>query len=343
MVTTRTITAFPQIDLTGTEKAAVLLVALGTDQSAEVLKHLGEDDVERLTGEVLRLQRVPDDTRMQVMEEAYQAGIAGHFIAAGGTDYAHAMLAKAFGWQKADGMLTKISTFNKRPPFDFLRATDPTQLVNFLEGEQPQTIALILSHLRPNQASSLLSSMNPELQAEVATRIATMDRTSPEVIEQVEEILKKKVSVVMSRTYAAVGGAEFLAKILAGIERGVERVILERLDQTNPELAAQVRKLIFVFEDITKLDDKSLQRVLREVDFRDLALALRGCSDELKEKTFRNLSTRASEMLKDEMDVSGPVRLKNVDEAQQRIVAIVRRLDEAEEIYVSRGDEDVIL
>ena len=343
MVSTRSATTYQQIDLTGTEKAAILLVALGTDHSAEVLKHLPEDEVERLAGEVLRLQRVPDDTRMQVMEEAYRAGIAAHLIVAGGSNYALTMLSKAFGWQKADGMITRISTNNRRPPFDFLRATDPTQLVNFLEGEQPQTIALILSHLKPNQASTLLSSLNPDIQAEVATRIATMDRTSPDVIEQVEDVLKKKVSVVIGRSYASVGGAEFLAKILAGVERGVERIILERLDQSSPDLAAQVRKLIFVFEDIIKLDDKSLQRVLREVDFRDLALALRGCSEELKEKIFKNLSQRAAEMLKDEMDVSGPVRLKNVDEAQQRIVAIVRKLDEAEEIYISRGDEDVIL
>lgn len=343
MVATTSVTTYQPISLSGTEKAAVLLVALGAELSAEILKHMDEGDVERLTEEIIRLQRVSEDTRMQVYEETYKAALAGNFIVAGGTDYAHNMLSKAFGWQKADGMITKLATTSRRPPFDFLRATDPNQLVNFLEGEQPQTIALILAHLKPNQASALLSFFNPDIQADVATRIATMDRTSPEIIEQVENVLKKKVSVVLNKSYASVGGAEFLAKILAGVDRTVERVIMERLEATNPELAAQVRKLIFVFEDIAKLDDKSLQRVLREVDFRDLALALRGCSDELKQKIFTNLSSRAAEMLKDEMDVTGPVRLKNVDEAQQRIVAVIRKLDEAEEIYVSRGDEDVIL
>ena len=331
------------IDLSGTEKAAVLLIALGTEASAEVLKHLDEDKVETIAAHVLALQRVPEETRKNVLAECYQIGLAGNFISVGGTEYTHGMLSKAFGWQKADGLISKLSTGIRRPPFEFLRATDPAQLVNFLEGEQPQTIALILSHLKPNQAATLLSALDNELQAEVATRIATMDRTAPEIVEQVESVLKKKVSVVLNRTYASVGGAEFLAKILAGVDRRVERVIMERLDQASPELAAEVRKLIFVFEDIAKLDDKSLQRVLREVDFRDLALALRNCSTELKEKIFKNLSTRAAEMLKDEMNVSGPVRLKAVDEAQQRVVSTIRRLDEAEEIYISRGDEDVIL
>jgi flagellar motor switch protein FliG len=202
---------------------------------------------------------------------------------------------------------------------------------------------LIISYLKPTQAAAILSALDDNLQAEVATRIATMDRTSPEVVEQVEGVLKKKASVVLDREYTSVGGAEFLAKILAGVDRGVERVILERLDKTNPDLATEVRKLLFVFEDIVKLDDRSLQRVLREVDFRDLALALRGCSEELKERIFKNLSSRAAEMLKDEMAVAGPVRLRAVDEAQQRIVDIVRRLDEAEEIFISRGDDDVIL
>ncbi|MCL4533641.1 MAG: flagellar motor switch protein FliG [Bacteroidetes bacterium] len=328
--------------LKGREKAAVLLIALGADMSAEVLKHLEDEDVEMLTREVIRQQKVTDDAKDQVLGACFQDALAGNFIVAGGTDYAHRMLSKAFGWQKADGLISKVSTSTRRHPFDFLRSTDPSQLVAFIQGEQPQTVALILSHLKPNQVAAILSSLDDNLQAEVATRIATMDRTSPEVIEQVENVLKKKLSVVLDREYTSVGGAEFLAKVLAGVERGVERVILERLDVSNPELAAEVRKLVFTFEDMVKLDDRSLQRVLREVDFRDLALALRGCGEELKERMFKNLSSRAAEMLKDEMAVAGPVRIRNVDEAQQRIVAIVRRLDEAEEIYIFRGEDDVI-
>ena len=329
--------------LKGKEKAAVLLVSLGAELCAEILKHLEEDQVELLTREVLKLERVPEDTKMQIFSEFHGAAVAGNFISAGGADYAHKMLSKAFGWQKAEGLISKVSVATKRPPFDFLRNTDPAQLINFIQEEQPQTIALILSHLKPNHAATILSSLDDNLQAEVAARIATMDRTSPEVVEQVENVLKKKASVVLDREYASVGGAEYLAKVLAGVDRGVERLILDKLDESNPDLAAEVRKLIFVFEDIVKLDDRSLQRVLREVDFRDLALALRGCSEELKNRIFKNLSTRAAEMLKDEMAVAGPVRIRNVDEAQQRIVAIIRRLDEAEEIYISRGDDDVVL
>lgn len=329
--------------LSGREKAAILLMALGTELSGEVLKHMGEDEIESLTREILRVQRVSDDAKVEVIEDCYKAALAGNFIASGGGDYAHLILKKAFGWEKADDMIARVTATTKLPPFDFLRKTDAAQLMNFIQGEQPQTIALILSHLKPAQAASVLSSLDERLQAEVATRIANMDRTSPEVVRQVESVLKKKVSLVLDRAYSSVGGAQFLAKILAGVDRGVERIILERLDENNPRLAEEVRKLIFVFEDIAKLDDRSLQRVLREVDFNDLALALRGCGDELKEKIGRNLSTRAAEMLKEEMSVATPVRLRAVDQAQQRIVAVVRRLDEAEEIYLSRGNDDVIL
>ncbi|MCL5961958.1 MAG: flagellar motor switch protein FliG [Chloroflexi bacterium] len=329
--------------LTGKQRAAIILMALGTELSSEVLKHMSEEEVESVTREILRLQKVSDDIKVQVIEDCYQAALAGNFIVSGGGDYAHLILEKAFGWEKADDLLNRVAATTKIPPFDFLRKTDPAQLLTFIQGEQPQTIALILSHLKPAQAASILSSLDERLQAEVATRIANMDRTSPEVIQQVENVLKKKVSLVLDRAYASVGGADFLAKILAGVDRGVERVILERLDENNPRLAEEVRKLIFVFEDVIKLDDRSLQRVLREVDFNDLAIALRGCGEELKEKITRNLSSRAAEMLKEEMSVAAPVRLRAVDQAQQKIVAIVRRLDEAEEIVISRGDDDVVL
>jgi flagellar motor switch protein FliG len=283
-----------------------------------------------LTREVVRLGKVQEETKKQIMNECYQDAVAGNIITSGGTEYAQKMLSKAFGWQKAEGLISRVAANSRRPPFDFLRNSDPSQLVGFIDGEQPQTIALILAHLKPNHAATVLSALDDSLQAEVASRIATMDRTSPAVIEQVENVLRKKASLVLDREYASVGGAEFLAKILSGVDRSVERIILERLDNNNPDLAAEVRKLIFIFEDIAKLDDRSLQRLLREVDSRDLAIALRGCTDELKERIFKNLSSRAAEMLKDEMTVAGPVRLRAVDEAQQRIVAIVRRLDEAD-------------
>ncbi len=333
---------YPTEKLKGKERAAVLLLALGADASAEILKHMSDDDVEMLTREVIRMQKVTEDVKDYVLDTCYQDALAGNFIIEGGTDYAHKMLSKAFGWQKADGLISKVSTSVRRLPFDFLRSSEPGQLVDFIQGEQPQTIALILSHLKPNQVAAILATLDESLQAEVATRIATMEGTSPEVIEYVETVLKKKLSTVLDREYTNVGGAEFLAKVLAGVDRGVERVILERLDVSNPEIAAEVRKLVFTFEDMVKLDNRSLQRVLREIDFKDLALALRGCGEELRERIFNNLSSRATEMLQDEMAVAGPVRIKAVDEAQQRIVAVVRRLDEAEEIYIFRGEDDVI-
>jgi flagellar motor switch protein FliG len=227
--------------------------------------------------------------------------------------------------------------------FDFLKDTDPYQLVNFIQEEQPQAIALILSHLPALTSAKILAILQPEQRAEVAMRIATMERTPPEVIEGVEAVLRRRVSTMLQSDYSVAGGVEHLAALLANVDRSTERLILDHLDKNAPELAAEVRKLTFTFDNLIQLDDPSLQRVLREVDAKDLAMALRGVADELRDKIFKNLSSRASEMLREDIGASGPVRMRQVEESQQRIVGIVRRLEESGDLVIQRGTEDVLI
>ncbi|MER3406049.1 MAG: flagellar motor switch protein FliG [Chloroflexota bacterium] len=329
--------------LRGRQKAATLLIALGPEIAANVLRHLKESEVERLTMEIFAMEKVTEDLKDQVLEECYEMALARDFITSGGADYAREMLQQALGEQKANEILGKLVAARRPHAFDFVRDTDPGQLISFLQSEHPQTIALILSHLEPQQAAVIISGLPENLQSQVAMRIANMDRTPPEVVEHVERVLKRRLASVLNRDFTSVGGIDFLVKIINKVDRGTEKSILENLEQMNPDLAAQVRKLMFVFEDLVTLDDRSLQRVLREVDPKDLALALKGASDELRKKVFRNLSTRAAAMLQEEIEMSGPVRLRQVEEAQMRIVEVVRRLDEAEEIVISRGEDDVLL
>lgn len=330
--------------LTGRQKAAALLIALGSDLSAEVLRHLKEHDVDQVTVEVFGMERIAHEVRSQVLTECLDLARAQGYISSGGLEYARDMLTQAWGPQRAKEILERLVANTRSVPFDFVRMTDPSQLVGFIQEERPQTIALVLSHLSPSLAASILARLDRELQAEVALRIATMERTTPEAIDQVEQTLKKRLSSVLSQDYSSVGGVEFLVKILTQVNRATEKLIIESLEESDPALAAEVRKQMFVFEDLVKLDDRSIQRVLREVDSKDLALAMRGASEEVKEKIFKNMSSRAAQMLKEDMEIGGPVRLRMVEDAQQRIVAVVRRLDEAEEIVIARGtSEDEIL
>src|ERR671939_882373 len=329
--------------LKGSQKAAALLIALGPDISAEVLKHFKESDIETLTFEVFQLEKVTEETKGSVLEECYHMALARDFITSGGADYARDMLVRALGKEKAQEVIERLASSRRPQRFSFARDSDPSQLAQFISSEHPQTIALILSHLQPLQAANTMSYLLPEVRTEVALRIETMDRTPPEVVEQVEEVLKRKLSSVITRDYTSVGGTQFLVNMLTGVDRGTEKHILEYLDETNVELAGEVRKLMFVFDDLVRLDDRSLQRVLREVDSKDLSLAMRGTSEELQERIFRNQSTRAAQALKEEMEIGGPVRLRQVEEAQQRIVNVVRRLEDSEEIVVQRSGEDVLV
>ena len=308
-----------------------------------MLKHFRETEIETLTFEIFQLEKVTEDTKSQVLEECYHMAIARDFITSGGAEYAREMLVRALGKEKAQEVIERMAASRRPQRFGFVRDSDPAQLAQFLGNEHPQTIALILAHLQAQQAAQTMTHLNPDLRTEVALRIATMDRTPPEVVEQVEDVLKRKLSSVISRDFTSVGGTQFLVNMLTTVDRGTEKQILEYLDGANSELAAEVRKLMFVFDDLVRLDDRSLQRVLREVDGKDLSLAMRGTSEELQERIFRNQSTRAAQALKEEMEIGGPVRLRQVEEAQQRIVNIVRRLEDSEEIVVQRGGEDVLV
>ncbi|GIW10404.1 MAG: flagellar motor switch protein FliG [Dehalococcoidia bacterium] len=320
--------------LTGRQKAAALLIALGPTLSSQLLKLFSDERLEIAIAEVFRLERLDMETRLEVLEEAFETAMAEDYLTTGGLDYAREILQRALGPQKTSEILDRI-TGRRTNPFDFVREIDPSQVMSFLQGEHPQTIALVVAHLPATAAAQVIAHLDPELQGEVASRIAAMNRTAPEVVEAVEKSLKRKLSAVTSQEFSNVGGLDYLVRVLNQVDRATEKSILSSLD---PTLAEEVRKRMFVFEDIAKLDDRSIQRILREVNSRDLVLAMRGCTDDVQRRILSNMSSRAAQTLKDDLEALGPVRLKNVEEAQQNIVRVIRRLDEAEEIVISRGN-----
>lgn len=328
------------LELTGARKAAALLVSLGADASADVLKQLRDREIEQLTMEILSMDQVTEDMRRSVLYECYQLGLGRRFISRGGFDYAREMLTQALGDKKSNEIVTRLADTLRPQPLAFLQTIDTFQLVSFLAEEHPQTVALILAHLQPSKALDVLRHLPGETRAEVAMRIATMEQTPTEVLEAVESVLRSRLSTIVVGHHSSAGGVNHLVGILSRADRATERAILEYLDEHNPELSEAVRKLLFVFEDIVKLDDHSLQRLLRETDTRDLAVALRSASEELQERVFQNVSTRAAEALREDMDVAQPVRPRQVDEAKQRILAAARRLEEAGEIVIRQESED---
>ncbi|MED0653682.1 flagellar motor switch protein FliG [Anoxybacillus geothermalis] len=329
--------------LTGRQKAAILLISLGPDVSASVYKHLSEEDIEKLTLEISNVRQVTAEQKEEVLEEFRQLALAQDYIAQGGIAYAKEVLEKALGPDKAMNIINRLTSALMVRPFDFARKADPMQLLNFIQHEHPQTIALILSYLDPAQAGQILSALPQEMQADVARRIALMDSTSPEIISEVEQILERRLSATVMQDYTQAGGIEAVVEVLNQVDRSTERTILEALEIQDPELAEEIKKRMFVFEDIVTLDNRAIQRVIREVDNNDLMLALKVASDEVKEIVFRNMSTRMAETFKEEMEYMGPVRLRDVEEAQSRIVAIIRRLEEAGEIVIARGGGDDII
>jgi len=329
--------------LTGKRKAAILLVMLGPEKAALVLKHLDESDVEQLTIEIANLGKITDEEKKQVLTEFQDIARAREMIAQGGIGYAKEVLQKAFGPEKAMKIIERLVSNLQVKPFDFLRQADPLQLVNFLQNEHPQTIAVILSYLEPQLAGKILSAFPEELQIEVIKRIALLERTSPDVIRDIEKNLERKLSGFVMQTFSQVGGVDTAAEIMNSIDRTSERKIMEKLSYDSPELAEEIRRRMFVFEDIVKLDDRSVQIVLREVETRDLALALKGASEEVKQKIFKNISKRAAQLLQDELEYMGPVRLKDVEEAQQKIINVIRRLEEAGEIVIARGGGEELI
>jgi len=329
--------------LSGRQKAAILLISLGPDVSASVYKHLSEEEIEKLTLEISNVRQVTIEQKEEVLEEFRQLALAQDYIAQGGIAYAKEVLEKALGSDKAMNIINRLTSALMVRPFDFARKADPMQLLNFIQNEHPQTIALILSYLEPAQAGQILSALPQEMQADVARRIALMDSTSPEIISEVEQILERRLSATVVQDYTQAGGIESVVEVLNQVDRSTERTILDALEIQDPELAEEIKKRMFVFEDIVTLDNRAIQRVIREVDNNDLMLALKVASDEVKDIVFRNMSTRMVETFKEEMEYMGPVRLRDVEEAQSRIVAVIRRLEETGEIVIARGGGDDII
>jgi flagellar motor switch protein FliG len=330
-------------ELTGRQKAAVFLVTIGSEISSEIFKHLREDEIETLTFEIARLETVDSEDRDRVLQEFQELMMAQDFITSGGIDYARELLEKSLGSQKAVDIINRLTSSLQVRPFDFIRRTDPTHLLNFIQQEHPQTIALILAYLEPQKASIILGSLPHDVQSDVAKRIATMDRTSPEVLREVERVLEKKLSTLSSEDYTAAGGVESIVEILNLVDRSTEKVIIESLEEEDPELAEEIKKRMFVFEDIVMLDDRAIQKVMREVDTSELAKALKSVDTEVQDKIFRNMSKRASTLLKEDMEYMGPIRMKDVEESQQKIVSIIRKLEEQGEIVVARAGEDELV
>ena len=327
----------------GVQKAAILLIALGPEKSATIFKHLKEDEIEELTLEIANTRSVDPQTKEAVLNEFYQVCLAQQYIAEGGIGYAKELLEKALGDDRAQDVISRLTASLQVRPFEFVRKTDPSQLLNFIQDEHPQTIAMILSYLSPTQASLVLGALPLEKQSDVARRIATMDRTSPDVIKEVERVLERKLASLVNQDYTIVGGVDAIVSILNSVDRGTEKHIMETLEIEEPELADEIRKKMFVFEDILLLNDRAIQRVLRDVENSDLAVALKSTNEEVQNVIFKNLSTRLAAMIKEDIEFIGPVRMKDVEEAQQKIVGVIRKLEDAGEIVISRGGGDDIV
>ena len=329
--------------LSGKQKAAILLVALGPDVSATVFKHLNDEEIEELTLEIANMRAVEKEVKDMVLEEFYELCQAHDYINQGGIEYAREVLEKAVGKERANSILERLTATLQVRPFDAIRRTDPAQLMNFIQGEHPQTIAMIMAYLQPEQAAKVLSYLSPDVQADVSNRIALMDRTSPDIVKEVETVLERKMSAIVSNEYATAGGIQSIVNILNFADRGTEKNILDRLEERDPELAEEIRKRMFVFEDIILLSDRAVQVVLRQVDTHDIALALKTASEDVADKIFRNMSKRAAQMLKEDMEYMGPVRLREVEDAQQRIVNVIRQLEDSGEIIIARGGEGEVI
>lgn len=329
--------------ISGVQKAAILLIALGPEKSSMIFKHLKEDEIEELTLEIANTRSITPQIKDDVINEFYEICLAQQYIAEGGIGYAKELLEKALGAEKAMDVIGKLTASLQVKPFEFVRKADASQILNFIQDEHPQTIALILSYLAPSQSSMILSALPPDRQADVAKRIATMDRTSPDVIKEVERVLETQLSSLVNQDYTTIGGVDAVVEILNTVDRGTEKHIMETLEVEDPELADEIRKKMFVFEDILLLDDRAIQRVLRDVENSDLAIALKGSTEQVQNAIFNNLSKRLAAMIQEDMEFMGPVRMKDVEEAQQKIVNIIRKLEDSAEIIISRGGGDEIV
>lgn len=331
-------------DLSGLRKAAVLLVALRQDTAAKIMKNLDRERVEELSREIAAIDAIAPEVREHVIREFYNLVLARQYADAGGMAWARALLQKTLPPDEARRVVAIIEHQVHEQPFSFLQKTEKENLVTFLQEEHPQTIALVLSHVPSGMATDILSALPTERQIEVVSRIANMDQTSPDVIKEVERGLEKRLAGLVSERFERVGGIAAVAEILNMAGRSTEKAILEGLEQDNPQLVEQIRRLMFVFEDIIRVNDKGIQAVLKEVENEELALALKTASEDLKNKVFNNMSERAAQLIKEEMEFMGPVRISDVEAAQQRIVDVVRRLEDAGEVIIAgRGGEKELI
>jgi flagellar motor switch protein FliG len=343
----------PRTDLTdqqgisGKRKAAILLACLGPKAAGRVLAAMTDDEIEQLTLDVSSLGTIEPQVRTAILDEFYGMSVAKRYVTQGGVDYARNLLEEAFGSDKALEFLTRLESSLQLAPFEFLKSADSAQVCSFIQDEHPQTIALILAHVNnPQVAAVILSALPRDIQADVVMRIATMDRTPPEIVREVERVLERKMASVSSQGFTFAGGVKEVAEILNRIERNTEKSIMADLEEREPELAEEIGRLMFTFDDLVYVEDTGIQKSLREIDTKDLALALKSANDEVKEKVFKNMSERARQVIKEEIEFMGPVRLRHVEEAQQRIVAAVRRLEDAGELIIQGrggGGEDQLI
>ncbi len=326
-------------EISNREKAAIILIAMGTEISAAIMRHLSDAEIEKLTTQIALVENIDSKTEIEVLKEFYSMIQASEYISEGGLEYAKEVLEASLGKNRATGIVKKIQETLHPSGFSLLKDVDPIHLLEFIRNEHPQTIALVLSQLNFAQAAGVLSQLPEDVQTDVAMRIATMEKITPEVIHEVESVLDVHLKEVISGNLSATGGIKSVASILNLVDRSTEKSILGNMEMENPELTSNIKNLMFVFEDLLILDDKSIQLILKEVDTKDLAISLKAASDELKEKVFKNVSERVVDMIKEEMEYAGPIRLSLVEETQQRIVEIVRRLEEEQQIVIVRGGE----
>lgn len=331
--------------LTGRQKVAIFLVAMGSEIATKLYSEMEESEIEQLSLEIASLDVITPEIQDKVLEEFYEIVLAQKYVVQGGLSYAKRVLEESVGKEKAQRILDKIEKSLHKSGFELLKNVDTNQLLTFLQNEQPQTISLILAHLNPDQSSQIISALPPEVQADVVKRIAILEQTSPEVIQQVEAVLETQIATVFSQEYMEAGGVQAVAEILNRVDRNTERNILSTLERDDPELAFEIKNLMFVFDDIVLLDDRSVQQVLKEVDQKELSIALKSTTDEVRDKVFKNMSDRAATMIKEEMQYMGPVRLRDVEENQQRIVNVIRRLEEEGTIIIAGrgGQEDQLV
>ncbi len=332
-----------QAELSAREKAAILFISLGKDYSAKLYKFMTEDEISAMTLTITTMRRIDPDIKETIIKEFYEMCLTQKFISEGGISYAREILEQALGADKADELINRLSTSLQVRPFDFIRRADPTQVLNIIHNEHPQTIALVLSYMEPKASASVLAQLPSDRQTEIISRIANMGATMPEYIKDAERILERKVSSMGYTDQIAVGGIDSIVDIINSLDRSSEKHILESLDMRDSELAEEIRKRLFVFEDIAKLSNQAIQRVLKEVNNSDLVVALKMATEEVNRVVFSNVSKRLAEMLRDDMEVMGPVRVKDVEEAQQKIVNLIRKLEDDGEIIVARGEGDDLI